>query len=94
MTGAEILGRVALSTAGRDAGRHFLVVGVADEAHVYVADGSLRRMERPKLKKYRHIKLLDAVDAGLGQRLLDDKPVADNEVRESLAAMGYDTKKD
>lgn len=94
MTREDILGRVALSTAGRDAGRYFLVVGVADDANVYVADGSLRRMERPKLKKYKHIKLLEAVSLELGKRLLEDKPIADYEIRESLTALGYGTKTD
>jgi len=49
------VGRVVRSKAGRDAGRLFLVVGVSDEEHLLLADGDLRKVEKPKKKKLRHL---------------------------------------
>ena len=49
------VGRVVRSTAGRDAGRLFLVIGVAGEEHLLIADGDLRKLEKPKKKKLRHL---------------------------------------
>lgn len=49
------VGRVVRSTAGRDKGRLFLVVGVFDEEHLLIADGDLRKVEKPKKKKLRHL---------------------------------------
>ncbi len=49
------LGRVVRSRAGRDSGRLFLVVGILDGEHLLLADGDLRRVEKPKKKKTRHL---------------------------------------
>lgn len=49
------VGRVVRSKAGRDAGRLFLVVGEFDEDHLLIADGDLRKANRPKKKKKKHL---------------------------------------
>jgi ribosomal protein L14E/L6E/L27E len=49
------VGRIVRSTAGRDKGRLFLVIGVADEEHLLIADGDLRKLEKPKKKKLKHL---------------------------------------
>lgn len=49
------LGDLVISERGRDKGRIFMVVGVTDEAYVYIADGSLRKLENPKKKKTKHL---------------------------------------
>lgn len=48
-------GCVVRSRAGRDSGRLFLVIGVLDEEHLLLADGDLRKVEKPKKKKLRHL---------------------------------------
>ena len=47
--------RVVRSKAGRDSGRLFLVVRILDEEHLMIADGDLRKLEKPKKKKLRHL---------------------------------------
>lgn len=47
-------GQIVRSAAGRDAGRFFMVVSL-EGAYVFIADGSLRRLEKPKKKKLRHL---------------------------------------
>ena len=49
------VGRVVRSKAGRDSGRLFLVVRILDEEHLMIADGDLRKLEKPKKKKLRHL---------------------------------------
>ena len=56
-----MIGRFAVSTAGRDKGRVFIIVDTPDDNFVMLADGLLRRLEKPKRKKLKHIKLL-AID--------------------------------
>ena len=53
-----MIGRFAVSTAGRDKGRVFMIIGTPEENFVLLSDGSLRRLEEPKRKKLKHIKLL------------------------------------
>ena len=49
------IGDFVLSLSGRDKGRTLMVVGIIDEAYVYIADGSLRKLENPKKKKIKHL---------------------------------------
>ena len=49
------IGSVVCSRAGRDAGRLFLVIGILDEEFVLLADGDLRKAERPKKKRRKHL---------------------------------------
>ncbi len=44
------VGRVAVSKAGRDKGRAFVILELADKDHVLIADGKLRKLEKPKRK--------------------------------------------
>lgn len=55
MTNSTIeVGRLVIAKAGRDKGRPLVIVEVVSEHYVRVADGDLRRLERPKLKKVMH----------------------------------------
>lgn len=76
------IGRVVLSLAGRDAGRRFLVVGLVDDEFVLIADGDLRRAEKPKKKRRKHLKATkDQVES-----LRDGRTLQDYEIRSALAA--------
>ena len=52
------LGMIVISTAGRDGKRLFAIVGVdeSDDGMVYIANGRLRCIEKPKKKKLKHLK--------------------------------------
>ncbi|MDD3400289.1 MAG: RNA-binding protein [Eubacteriales bacterium] len=50
------VGDVVLSKAGRDANRAFVVTQVLDETYVLLCDGELRKLDKPKKKKLKHIK--------------------------------------
>ena len=54
---------LVVSLAGNDKGKVFVVLKTVDENYVLYADGRKRRVDNPKLKKIRHIKVLgdDAV---------------------------------
>ncbi len=88
-SGMELLGRVAVSTAGRDARRAFLVVGLSGEGYVLLADGDLRKMERPKKKKLRHVRLEPAVAEEVREQLTQGGYVQDAQIRKSILSLGY-----
>ena len=70
MKKAPILtGSVVISTAGRDEGRTFLVVDSLDELYVLISDGDTHKMEKPKKKKRRHLKLVTEPDNDIVTRL-------------------------
>lgn len=49
---APACGVVAVSKAGRDAGRSFVILQVLDDQYVLIADGELRKVQNPKRKNY------------------------------------------
>ncbi|MCK5128523.1 MAG: RNA-binding protein [Clostridiales bacterium] len=84
------MGSVALSIAGRDKGRYFVIIEVLDEGYVKVADGSLRKVESAKKKKLKHLKLKPVTIPTVKERLLEGGKLFDFEIRKHLEALGYD----
>ena len=78
-------GSVVISRAGRDQGRLFLVVGELDDDFVMVANGALRKMDRQKKKRRKHLKPTGRVVEALRDRLSQGKPVEDHELRDWLS---------
>lgn len=52
-----MLGKVVYSKNGRDKGKMFVVVGIVNERFVLLADGDLRKIEKPKIKNIKHVQL-------------------------------------
>lgn len=55
MAGTFEPGQIVRSRAGRDKGKHFIVLKTGPHPFVYVADGMNRRVERPKKKNEKHL---------------------------------------
>ena len=79
------VGSVVISKAGRDQGRRFLVIAEVDADFVMVANGELRKMDRLKKKRRKHLKPTGRVVAELQERLSQAKPVEDHELRTWLS---------
>ncbi len=84
------VGRVAQSAAGRDKGRLFVIVSLIDEQYVYIADGDLRVLDRPKKKKLRHLRLRSEILQSIADKLKGGLKVFDAEVRSALRAVRDD----
>ena len=46
----ELTGRLVFSITGRDKGRAFILIGTNGQGFYLLADGKLRKMEKPKRK--------------------------------------------
>lgn len=86
---STMIGQVATSRAGRDKGRSFIIVSVCDDQHVYIADGTLRKLERPKKKKLRHLILHDLVVESIRAKICDGKQIFNAEIRNCLLSHGF-----
>lgn len=51
------VGMLARSKTGHDKG-HVYVILKADEAYVYLVDGVIRTLEKPKKKKKKHVQVI------------------------------------
>ena len=88
--GSEYLGRYAVSLAGHDTGKIYLVVGVvckgpaaAPQAFL-LADGRSRKASAPKLKKRMHVCVLKSGDEQLAAALAEGGGVTDAQLVHSL----------
>lgn len=54
-------GLLVVSQAGRDEGRYFVVHEVLDKGYVSIVDGSLRKLEKPKRKKIKHLRIVGPI---------------------------------
>ena len=90
MTEPEI-GVAAVSRAGHDKGRAFLIVGRADEAHALLSDGETRKLASPKKKKLRHLHVEPKRAEALAGAIADGT-ATDADVRRALQELGYNTR--
>lgn len=84
------LGQIVCSAAGRDKGVFMVVVGFLGEAHVYLADGKLRRAQKPKLKKLKHVKPTNEVAGEIAALLEEKKMIDDASLKKAL--ISYESK--
>ncbi|MCR4432168.1 MAG: KOW domain-containing RNA-binding protein [Tepidanaerobacteraceae bacterium] len=78
------LGQLVLSCAGRDRGRFMIVVKILDENYVYVADGTLRKVENPKKKKIKHIRVLNKKSDYIAEKLKNKRKIFNDEIKKAL----------
>lgn len=71
-------GQVVRSKKGRDEGKVFVVIDIIDKDYLYLVDGKLRKLDRPKKKKVKHLYIYkDIID-------LDLKDLNDTYIRKKL----------
>lgn len=85
----DLVGRIAVSKAGRDKNRAFLIVGMVNGEYVLLVDGCLRKLSHPKKKKRKHIRLEPASVESVKIKLIEGKQVFDAEIRNCLINLGY-----
>jgi ribosomal protein L14E/L6E/L27E len=56
------IGSIVVSAAGHDKGGIFTVIGFTQERYALIADGKVRKLEKPKKKKLKHLKPIGELD--------------------------------
>lgn len=78
------VGDFVISRSGRDKGRLLIVVERIDDNFVRVADGELRFIEHPKLKKVKHLNPVNYRDDALATVLESKGTLTDHAIRKSI----------
>lgn len=79
------IGSVVLSLAGRDSGRIFIVLAVEGN-FAFLVDGNLRRVEKPKKKKLKHLKLIGpSASEKINFKLENGQKLENAEIRKALS---------
>ena len=79
------LGQIVVSRAGRDTGRRFVVTKVVDEQFVLICDGDLRKIEKPKKKKVKHLEPTGEMLEALENKLKSNARISNSDIRKALA---------
>ncbi len=78
------VGSVVFSRAGRDKGNFFVVTEIIDENYVSIVDGDIRKLDKPKRKKIKHLKKTDDVLESIALKFIKGTKVFDAEVFSAL----------
>lgn len=76
-------GQIVFSKSGRDKGRPFIIYDFDDE-FIYLVDGDLRKLEKPKKKKKKHIQIVNEIDYDIKKKLEDNLYLLDADIRKAL----------
>ena len=79
-----IISDVVMSTAGRDKGKLFYVIGT-DPVYLTLANGKDRTLEKPKRKKRKHIQKVLRSETRVAEKLRLGDKVLNSELRRDLA---------
>ena len=80
------IGQIVYSISGRDKAKSFIVTKV-DGQYVYIADGDLRKLDKPKKKKIKHIQATNFVDETIKQKIENNEYLLDADIRKALKAV-------
>lgn len=75
--------KLAKSKSGHDRG-HCYVVIKEEEEYVYVADGVLKTLEKPKKKNRKHIQIIKSIPDEVEELLSENKVLRDLEIKRAL----------
>ena len=76
---------VVVSTAGRDRGQLFYVIGT-DGVYTLLCNGKDRPLEKPKRKKLKHVSKVLRAETRVAAKLVAGDKVLNSELRKDLAA--------
>lgn len=77
-------GSLVYSIAGRDKGGVFVVVEQKD-GFCYLVDGKVRKCDKPKKKKQKHVKSAEYTAESLREKLQNGERLVNSEVRKSIS---------
>ena len=77
------IGQIVFSKCGRDQEKPFIVVSIEGE-YVYLVDGKLRKVDKPKLKKKKHVQQTHTVIEWIKQKIIEENRLTNSDVRKAL----------
>lgn len=77
----EKIGEIVYSKSGRDKDNIFLIVGVLDENYAYISDGKLRKIDKPKKKKVKHLDFTGKVAYEFREKMLNGEMISNSKIR-------------
>lgn len=77
------VGQMAISDAGHDRGKLYVILKVENES-VWLADGILKTMEKPKRKNICHVRRMNYIDPEIDARLNGKSPLNNEDILKAI----------
>lgn len=87
-TGELSIGQIVSSKAGRDKDRLFVIIDIIDDQYVLIADGDLRKIEKPKKKKVKHLLKQNIINSDIKEKLEKNEKIDNIYLRRQLEKLG------
>lgn len=87
-TGELSVGQIVSSKAGRDKDRLFVIIDIIDHQYVLIADGDLRKIEKPKKKKVKHLLKQNIINSNIKEKLEKNEKLDNIYLRRELEKLG------
>jgi ribosomal protein L14E/L6E/L27E len=71
------VGQVVMSKSGRDKGRLFFVLKIVNDEYVLISDGDTRKLDKPKLKKVKHLIKYKLISKDVKNKILSSEDFND-----------------
>lgn len=83
----DLVGSVAISKAGRDKNKIFIIIGQEDDDYCLIADGRLRRIETPKRKKRKHLYITAYFIDDICKKIRSGEKISNAEFRKIISGL-------
>lgn len=78
------IGQYVRSKAGRDKNHIFIIIEVINHEYVLVVDGDVRRIEKPKMKKCKHLFDYDQMSEVVCEKIEVGKKITNLMIRKEI----------
>lgn len=85
------IGQLVKSRAGRDKGNIFLVLDIIDDKYVLIVNGDLRKLDKPKKKKVKHLIVYNTVITDFRDKINEGIKINNGYVRKLLEPFNKNT---
>ncbi len=86
-------GMLAKSLSGHDRNRLYIIIR-AEEEYVWLVDGSLRTLDKPKKKNIRHIQVIHRIPEVIKQALESKKPLQNEHIKQIIQSESRNRQED
>ena len=76
---------IVIPMRGRDEGALMMVIDRLSDGYLLLADGRLRKIEHPKRKKDKHVRLVAHTDCRAALKLRNGEKLSNSEIRRAIA---------
>lgn len=80
------IGQIVFSKRGRDKGLPFIILDI-EANYLYLVDGKLRTIKKPKRKKDIHVQYTKYVSMDIKEKVINNKNILDSDIRKEIVRL-------